>query len=97
VAASPVVPHFLAVAQRLGARASSSRSDNGQKLDDENRCALDACRYDRPVSLDGDEGVYRRQRQGGSLARRMPPAAVARRHRSGPFAPARINLTKPLR
>ena len=93
-----VVPHFLAVAERLGGEGVKLKIEtNGQKLD-----ASAATRLARlpirsiQISLDGDsEDVYRRQRPGGSLAKAH---AACRSVRAAglplevTFAPTRINL-----
>jgi MoaA/NifB/PqqE/SkfB family radical SAM enzyme len=93
-----VVPHFLALAEALGAAGVSLKIEtNGQRLD-----AAVAERLARlpirsiQISLDGDsEEVYRRQRPGGSLAK-AHAACRAVRAVGLPleitFAPSRINI-----
>jgi len=93
-----VVPHFLALAEALGAAGVDLKIEtNGQRLD-----AIMAERLARlpirsvQISLDADsEEVYRRQRPGGSLAK----AHAACRHvrEAGmpleiTFAPTRVNI-----
>lgn len=93
-----VVPHFLAVAERLGAAGVQLKIEtNGQRLD-----AATVARLARlpvrsvQVSLDGDtQAVYESQRPGGSLAR-AHAACRAVREAGLPlevtFAPTRLNL-----
>jgi len=93
-----VVPHFLAVAERLGAGGVRLKIEtNGQRLD---RATVD--RLARlpirsvQISLDGDtEDVYQRQRPGGSLAK-VHAACRAVREAGLPlevtFAPTRLNI-----
>jgi MoaA/NifB/PqqE/SkfB family radical SAM enzyme len=93
-----VVPHFLAVAERLGhAGVHLKIETNGQRLDGATveRLARLPIRSVQ-ISLDGDsEAVYQRQRPGGSLARAH---AACRAVRSAglpleiTFAPTRINV-----
>jgi MoaA/NifB/PqqE/SkfB family radical SAM enzyme len=93
-----VVPHFLAVAERLGAGGVRLKIEtNGQRLD---RATVD--RLARlpirsvQISLDADtEDVYQRQRPGGSLAK-VHAACRAVRDAGLPlevtFAPTRVNI-----
>jgi MoaA/NifB/PqqE/SkfB family radical SAM enzyme len=93
-----VVPHFLAVAERLGRAGVHLKIEtNGQQLDDTivERIARLPIRSVQ-ISLDGDsEGVYQRQRPGGSLAR-AHAACRAVRAADLPleitFAPTRLNV-----
>jgi len=93
-----VVPHFLAVAERLGGAGVKVKIEtNGQRLDREAAARLARLPIRSiQVSLDGDsEDVYRRQRPGGSLAK-AHAACRAIREAGLPlevtFAPTRINL-----
>ena len=93
-----VVPHFLALAERLGGAGVQLKIEtNGQRFD-----AAVAARLARlpirsvQISLDGDtEDVYRAQRPGGSLAR-AHAACRAVRDAGMPlevtFAPTRLNI-----
>ena len=93
-----VVPHFLALAEKLGAAGVQLKIEtNGQRFD-----AAIAERLARlpirsvQISLDGDtEDVYRRQRPGGSLAK-VHAACRAVRDAGMPlevtFAPTRLNI-----
>ena len=93
-----VVPHFLAVAERLGGAGIRLKIEtNGQRFD-----AAVATRLARlpirsvQISLDGDtEDVYGAQRPGGSLAR-AHAACRAVRDAGMPlevtFAPTRLNI-----
>ena len=93
-----VVPHFLQVAEALGAAGVQLKIEtNGQRFD-----AAIAQRLSRlpvrsiQVSLDGDsQEVYERQRPGGSLAK-AHSACRAAREAGLPleitFAPTRLNL-----
>jgi len=73
-----VVPHFLAVAEALGAAGVQLKVEtNGQRLDGAilERLARLPIRSIQ-VSLDGDsEEVYRAQRPGGTLAKAYAPRA----------------------
>jgi MoaA/NifB/PqqE/SkfB family radical SAM enzyme len=93
-----VVPHFLALAEALGAAGIQLKIEtNGQRLD-----AATVERLARlpirslQISLDGDtEEVYRRQRPGGSLAKAHEACRLVRA--AGlpleiTFAPTRINI-----
>jgi len=93
-----IVPHFFAVAERLGAAGVRLKIEtNGQRLD-----AAMAARLARlpvrsvQISLDGDsQEVYGSQRPGGSLAKAH--AACRAAHEAGlplevTFAPTRLNL-----
>lgn len=93
-----VVPHFLEVAEALGAAGIQLKIEtNGQRLDASTigRLARLPVRSIQ-VSLDGDsEEVYGRQRPGGSLAK--VHAACRAAHEAGlpleiTFAPTRLNL-----
>ena len=93
-----VVPHFLAVAERLGAAGVKLKIEtNGQKLDREAAARLARLPIRSiQISLDGDsEEVYGRQRPGGSLAK-AHAACRAVRAAGLPlevtFAPTRINF-----
>ena len=93
-----VVPHFLALAEKLGAAGVQLKIEtNGQRFD-----AAIAERLARlpirsvQISLDGDtEDIYRRQRPGGSLAK-VHAACRAVRDSGMPlevtFAPTRVNI-----
>src|SRR5688572_23180280 len=93
-----VVPHFMQLAETLGAAGVRLKIEtNGQRFD-----AAVAARLARlpirsvQISLDGDsQGVYERQRPGGSLAR-AHAACRAVREAGLPlevtFAPTRLNL-----
>ena len=93
-----VAPHFLAVAEALGAAGVQIKIEtNGQQLDARlaERLAGLPVRSVQ-ISLDGDtEEVYRRQRLGGSLAK-AHAACRAVRSVGLPleitFAPTRINI-----
>ena len=93
-----VVPHFLAVAERLGAAGVLLKIEsNGQRLDDE--CVERLARLpvrSVQISLDADsQSVYERQRPGGSLEK-AHAACSAVRAAGLPlevtFAPTRINI-----
>jgi MoaA/NifB/PqqE/SkfB family radical SAM enzyme len=92
------VPHFLALAQRLGAAGVQLKIEtNGQRFD----AAMARHLADLPIrsvqiSLDGDtQAVYERQRPGSSLER-AHAACAAVRDAGLPlevtFAPSRLNL-----
>jgi MoaA/NifB/PqqE/SkfB family radical SAM enzyme len=93
-----VVPHFLALAERLGGAGVRLKIEtNGQRFD-----AATAMRLARlpirsvQISLDGDtEDVYQAQRPGGSLAK-AHAACRAVRDAGMPlevtFAPTRLNI-----
>ena len=93
-----VVPHFLALAEKLGAAGVQLKIEtNGQRFD-----AGIAARLARlpirsvQISLDADsEDVYQRQRPGGSLAK-AHAACRAVRDAGLPlevtFAPTRLNI-----
>ena len=93
-----VVPHFLAVAERLGAGGVRLKIEtNGQRLD---RATVDRLARlpirSMQISLDADtEDVYQRQRPGGSLAK-VHAACRAVREAGLPlevtFAPTRLNI-----
>ena len=93
-----VVPHFLALAERLGAAGVRLKIEtNGQRLDRPivERLARLPIRSVQ-ISLDADtEEVYARQRPGGSLAK-VHAACRAVREAGLPlevtFAPTRINI-----
>jgi MoaA/NifB/PqqE/SkfB family radical SAM enzyme len=93
-----VVPHFLALAERLGGAGVELKIEtNGQRFD----AAIAARLAKLPIrsiqiSLDGDsEDVYRQQRPGGSLAK-AHAACRAVREAGLPlevtFAPTRLNI-----
>jgi MoaA/NifB/PqqE/SkfB family radical SAM enzyme len=93
-----VVPHFLALAERLGAAGTRLKIEtNGQRLDRAivERLARLPIRSVQ-ISLDADtEEVYAKQRPGGSLAK-VHAACRAVRDAGLPlevtFAPTRINI-----
>ena len=93
-----VVPHFMAVAERLGnAGVHLKIETNGQRFDQDiaERLARLPVRSVQ-ISLDGDsEDVYQRQRPGGSLAKAHAACRAARA--AGlpleiTFAPTRLNI-----
>jgi MoaA/NifB/PqqE/SkfB family radical SAM enzyme len=93
-----VVPHFLVIAEALGAAGVQLKIEtNGQRFDP--RIAERLARLpvrSVQISLDADsEEVYRRQRPGGSLAK-AHAACEAARAASLPleitFAPTRLNI-----
>ena len=93
-----VVPHFFAVAERLGAAGVELKIEtNGQRLDRDAAARLARLPIRSiQISLDGDsEDVYGRQRPGGSLAK-AHAACRAVRAAGLPlevtFAPTRLNL-----
>ena len=93
-----VSPHFVAIAERLGAGGVQLKIEtNGQRLGEAIARWLSSLPIRSiQVSLDGDsEGVYARQRPGGSLAK-AHAACRAVRAAGLPlevtFAPTRINI-----
>ena len=93
-----IVPHFLALAEKLGSAGVQLKIEtNGQRLDAEvaDRLARLPVRSIQ-ISLDGDsQSVYEHQRPGGSLAR-AHAACRAVRDAGLPleitFAPTRLNI-----
>jgi MoaA/NifB/PqqE/SkfB family radical SAM enzyme len=97
-----VVPHFLALAEKLGAAGVQLKIEtNGQRFDAEIAARLAHLPIRSvQISLDADsEDVYQRQRPGGSLAK-AHAACRAVRDAGLPlevtFAPTRINIDEVL-
>ncbi len=98
-----VVPHFLALAEKLGAAGVQLKIEtNGQRFDAEIAARLARLPIRSvQISLDADsEDVYQRQRPGGSLAK-VHAACRAVRDAGLPlevtFAPTRLNIDEALR
>lgn len=93
-----VVPHFLALAERLGRSAVQLKIEtNGQRLDEPIAARLAALPVRSvQVSLDADtEATYRRQRPGASLQRAWAACRAVRAvglPLEVTFAPTRLNI-----